>query len=147
LPEEYKILSNILLSRLTPYAEEIMGDHQCGFPRNISMTDHIFYIHPVLEKKWEYSEAVHQLFVDFKRAYGPFRREVMYTILIEFGVPMKLVRLIEMCLNETYSRVWVGKHLSDMLPFMNGVKKVYASLQLLFIFALEYAIRSLTRMA
>jgi len=27
----YKILSNILLSRLTPYAEEITGDHQCGF--------------------------------------------------------------------------------------------------------------------
>ena len=27
----YKILSNIQLSRLTPYAEEINGDHQCGF--------------------------------------------------------------------------------------------------------------------
>jgi len=31
LPTTYKILSNILLSRLTPYAEEITGDHQCGF--------------------------------------------------------------------------------------------------------------------
>jgi len=27
----YKILSNFLLSRLTPYAEEIIGDHQCEF--------------------------------------------------------------------------------------------------------------------
>jgi hypothetical protein len=25
------ILSNILLSNLTPCAEEIVGDHQCGF--------------------------------------------------------------------------------------------------------------------
>jgi len=31
LPSTYKILSNILPSRLTPYAEEIIGDHQCGF--------------------------------------------------------------------------------------------------------------------
>jgi hypothetical protein len=31
LPNTYKILSNILLSRLIPYAEEIMGDQQCGF--------------------------------------------------------------------------------------------------------------------
>jgi hypothetical protein len=31
LPTTYKILSNILLSRLTSYAEEIIGDHQCGF--------------------------------------------------------------------------------------------------------------------
>jgi len=31
LSTTYKILSNILLSRLTPYAEDIIGDHQCGF--------------------------------------------------------------------------------------------------------------------
>ena len=31
LPTMYKILSNILLSRLTPYAVDITGDHQCGF--------------------------------------------------------------------------------------------------------------------
>jgi hypothetical protein len=38
---------------------------------------------------------------------------VLYNILIEFGVPMKLVRLIKMCLNETYSKVRMGKYLSD----------------------------------
>ena len=31
LPTTYKILFSILLSRLTPYTEEITGDHQCGF--------------------------------------------------------------------------------------------------------------------
>jgi len=36
----------------------------------------------------------------------------LYNILIEFGIPMKLARLIKMCLNETCSRVRVGKHLS-----------------------------------
>ena len=34
LSTAYKILSNILLSRLTLYAEEIFRDHQCGFRRN-----------------------------------------------------------------------------------------------------------------
>jgi len=31
LPTTYKILSSILLSRFTPHAEEIIGEHQCGF--------------------------------------------------------------------------------------------------------------------
>jgi len=31
LPASYKILSNILLSTLIPYAEEIVGDRHCGF--------------------------------------------------------------------------------------------------------------------
>jgi len=44
LPTTYKMLSNILLSRLTPYAKEIIGDHQCGFRRNRSTIDHIFCI-------------------------------------------------------------------------------------------------------
>ena len=48
LPATYKILSNILLSRLTPYAEEIIGDHQCGFRRNRSTEDHIFCIRQIL---------------------------------------------------------------------------------------------------
>jgi hypothetical protein len=44
LSTTYKILSNILLSRLTPYEEEIIGDHQLGFRRNRSINDHIFCI-------------------------------------------------------------------------------------------------------
>ena len=107
----YKILSNILLSKLIPYAEEVIGDQQCGFRRNSSTTDHIFCIRQILEKKCEYNEAVHQLFIDFKKAYDSVRREVLYNILIEFGVPKKLVRLIKMCLTETYIRVRVGKNL------------------------------------
>ena len=47
----------------------------------------------------------------------------MYNILIEFAFPMKLVKLIKMCLNETYIRVRVGKYLSDMLPIKNGLKQ------------------------
>jgi hypothetical protein len=53
LSTTYKILCNIILSRLTPYAEEIIGDHQCGFRRNRPSTDHIFSIRQILEKKWD----------------------------------------------------------------------------------------------
>ncbi|KAJ4446515.1 hypothetical protein ANN_13211 [Periplaneta americana] len=101
----YKILSNILLRRLTPYVDEIIGDQQCGFRRNRSTIDQIFCIRQIMEKKWEYKGTVHQLFIDFKKAYDSVKREVLYDILIEFGIPKKLVRLIKMCLSETYSRV------------------------------------------
>jgi sorting nexin-29 len=50
LSTSYNILSNILLSRLIPYADEITGDHQCGFRCNRSTTDQMFYIRQILEK-------------------------------------------------------------------------------------------------
>jgi hypothetical protein len=65
----------------------------------------------------------------------------LYNILIEFGVPMKLVRLIKMCLNETYSKVRIRKRLSDSFLIQNGLKQGDALSPLLFNFALEYAIK------
>jgi hypothetical protein len=55
---------------------------------------------------------------------------------------MKLVRLIKICLNETCSKVRIGKHLSDSFPIENGLKQGDALSPLLFNFALEYTIRN-----
>jgi sorting nexin-29 len=141
LSTAYKILSNILLARLNPYVNEIIGGHKCGFRRNRSTTDQIFFIRQILEKKWEYNGTVHQLFIDFKKAYDSIKREVLYNTLLEFGISKKLVRLIKMCLNETCSKVRIGKVLSDKFPIQNGLKQGDALSPLLFNFSLEYAIR------
>jgi len=84
---------------------------------------------------------VHHLFIDFEKAYDSVRREILYNILIEFVVSRKLVGLIKMCLTETYSRVRLGKNLSDMFPLRNGLKQGDVLSPLLFNFALEWAIR------
>jgi hypothetical protein len=91
-------------------------------------------------KKWEYNEAVYHLFTDFKKIYDSVKMEVLFNILIEFGIPMKLVRLIRMCLAVMYSRVRVSKNLSDRFPIRNGLKQGDALSLLLFNFALQYAI-------
>jgi hypothetical protein len=110
LSTSYKILSNILLSGLGTHADLITGDHHCGFRRNKSTTDQIFCICQILEKRCEYNETVHHLFIDFKKSYDSVKREVLYNILTEFvGVPMKLVRLTKMCLYKTYCEVRIGK--------------------------------------
>jgi hypothetical protein len=132
------MLSNILLS---PYIDKIIGDHQCGFRRNRLITDQIFCIRQILEKKWVNNERERQLFVVFIKDYDSVRWEVFYNILTEFGVAMKLVTLIKMCLNETYSKVSISKHLSDNFPTQNGLKQGDALSPMLFNFALKYAIR------
>ena len=95
----------------------------------------------ILKKNWEYDGTILQLFIDFKKACDSVKREVLYNILTEFGIPKKLVRLIKMCLNETYSRVRVGRFLSDAFPIHCGLKQVDALSPLISNFALEYAIR------
>ncbi|KAJ4445425.1 hypothetical protein ANN_07230 [Periplaneta americana] len=76
-----------------------------GLQRNRSTIDQKFSIRQIMEKKWKYKGTVHQLFIDFKKVYDSVKREVLYDILIEFGIPKKPVRLIKMCLSGTYNRV------------------------------------------
>jgi hypothetical protein len=92
-------------------------------------------------KKWEYNETVPQLFIDLKKTYDSTRREVLYNIIIEFGMPMKLFGLIKICLIETWSKVHIGNQLSDNVPMQNGLKQGDALAPLLFNFALEFTIR------
>ena len=91
-------------------------------------------------KFWSGDSKV-RLFIEFKKAYDSGRREVLYNILIQFVVHVQLERLMKMCLNETYIRVRVGKHLFDMFPIRNGLKQGDVLSQFPFKFAFEYAIR------
>jgi hypothetical protein len=88
----YKILSNILVLRLTPYVHEIILDHHCEFHHNGSGTHNIFYIHHILKNMGQYISYLQIL----RRACDSVRIEVLFSILTEFGIPVKLIRLIKM---------------------------------------------------
>jgi hypothetical protein len=68
------------------------------------------------------------------------RSDVLHNIVTEFGVPVKLVRLIKTCLNEASSEVRIGKNLWDAFPIQNVLKQRHSLSPLIFSFALEYAI-------
>jgi hypothetical protein len=117
LSATYKTVSNIRLSKLTPYVDEIIGDRQCGFRRNRSTIIKIFCVRQIMEQNWEHSGTVHQLLTGFRKAHVSVRREVLYNILIEFHIAVKLIRLIKMYLNETYRKVSIGKKSSEHFEF------------------------------
>jgi len=93
-----------------------------------------------LKKKWEYNGTLHQLFIDFKKAYDSIKREKLYSILTRFEIPKKLVQLVKMCLSDPISRVWIGNIMSDSFKIRNGLKQGDALSPLVFNFVLEYAI-------
>jgi hypothetical protein len=66
---------------------------------------------------------------------------MLYNIVIEFEIAMKLVGLTKIYLNKTYSKICLGKNLLDAFPIQNGLKKGDHLLPLLFTFSLEFAIR------
>jgi hypothetical protein len=81
---------------------------------------------------------VTRLFMEFKKTYYSFTRDAFYNILIEVGMCMKLLDVIKMCLNETYTTVRVGKCLFEVFPFRYCLKEGDCLSPLLFTFGLKY---------
>jgi hypothetical protein len=65
--------------------------------------------------------AVYHAFINFKKAYDSVGRDVLYNILIEFGILRKLAGLIRKCLNETCSTEGIGKYQSDKFTVQGGL--------------------------
>jgi len=90
---------------------------------------------------WEYTGTLHQLFIDFKKASNSVRKEELYNVLLEFGILMNLVRPIKMYFIKTYSKVCIGKILSDAFPIHYDLKQGDAPSPLLFSCSFSYVIR------
>jgi hypothetical protein len=98
LSTAYKILSSIILTSLTQ-SMKLLGVISVRSIIKIYYRSN-FYIRKILQKKWEYNGTVDQLFIYFTRAYDSVRRKVLHKILLEFGIVLKIARLIRTCLNE-----------------------------------------------
>ena len=133
----YKIFAKVLYNRLVTLSEEIIGDYQCGFRKKRATTDHIFTIRQIMEKYWEYNKDLYQLFIDFKQAYDSIHRPSVWSILLEFGIPMKLIRLIKLCLSDTKAKVKVGGKTSEAFEIKSGLRQGCVLSVLLFNFVME----------
>lgn len=73
LTSGYKVLSNIILARLLPYASRAIGPYQCGFRRGKSTVNQIFSLRTILERGYEHQLKTHHLFIDFRAAYDSIK--------------------------------------------------------------------------
>jgi hypothetical protein len=93
-------------------------------------------------KKYEFNQPVHMKYVDFEKTYHSVFRRKLYEILITFGIPKKLVRLVQkMCMAGSQGGVRLGNELSEFFPSHNGLRQGDALSPILFYLALEYAIQ------
>jgi len=118
----YKTFTNLLTRYIEPYIDEILGDYQCGFRKGRSTTDQIFCLRMILEKACEYNVDICQMYTDYKQACDTINGAELLEIMKEFGIPMKLVRLVRMTLTNTNSKVKIQGKLSPSSETTIGLR-------------------------
>jgi hypothetical protein len=138
----HKVLSTILFARISTFAENIIGNYQCGFRKNRSTTNQIFTLREILEKAKEFGIETHHLFIDFKSAYGTIKRDQLHNAMSEFNIPNKLIRLTRMAMENAQSQVRFQSDLSNVITTKKSLRQGDSLSRLLFHLALEKAVRN-----
>jgi hypothetical protein len=94
----YKIYAVLLNNRLVEIVGKQLSDAQMGFRPNRSTTDSIFIIRQVFGKCLEFNTELHNIFIDYPRAFDSVYRNKITECLLEYGVPTELIRQISLLL-------------------------------------------------
>jgi hypothetical protein len=85
---------------------------------------------------------IHQLYIDYKQAYGSINRDQLIEIIKEFGIPSKIVRLVKMTLEKTNNKVEIQGKMSPSFETVVGLMQGDALCTILFNLHTERVIRN-----
>eukprot|EP00731_Ephydatia_muelleri_P001353 Em0001g1353a len=85
-----KVFARVLANRITPVAESILDETQCGFRKCRGTIDMIFVARQLQEKAREQMCQLYMCFFDLKKAYDSVPRHALWLLLARLGFPSKL---------------------------------------------------------
>ncbi|KAL5503677.1 hypothetical protein EMCRGX_G010665 [Ephydatia muelleri] len=90
LSVEGKVFARVLANRITPVAESILDETQCGFQKCRGTIDMIFVARQLQEKAREQMCQLYMCFFDLKKADDSVPRHALWLLLARLGFPSKL---------------------------------------------------------
>ena len=95
LETAYKIIAIFLHDRLQPIEDGLDHGDQCQFRLKGGCADAVFAVNLTRKKRREHGQETWVLFLDLVKAFDCVARELLLEVLRKFGVPNKLIRLLE----------------------------------------------------
>ena len=136
-----KTLNRMLLHRIRPYVETRLLDSQNGFREGRSTTSHILTLRRILEGAKAKQLPVAIAFIDFVKAFDSINRSSLVKILRAYGIPDKIVDLIQWLYTNTKAQVLTPDGLTAMFEIAAGVLQGDTLAPYLFIIVLDYCLR------
>jgi sorting nexin-29 len=97
----YKILSNLINEKFIIATKRIIGEYQCALRPNKGTIDQLLIIKQMMEKHYEHELDLHVLYTDFTQTFDCVNREKLFEIMYKYGIPKKLIRLVQMSMSTT----------------------------------------------
>lgn len=128
MPTE-RCLAIRIKKKLSLYSERIIGEYRCGFRSGRSVRKQVFTLKQIQAKSHILKLPTHVLFIDFKQACDTIKKRKLYEALQQLGIPIKLVRWIEMTMRITENTVIINGLVSKKFECKNSLRRETLSMK------------------
>ena len=132
----------MILNRMKPSLERVLRRHQNGFRPGRSTASHILSLRRILEGATAKNLPAVMTFIDFRKAFDSVHRGILMKILRAYGIPDKLVDLIERTYTDTLAKVMTPEGLTEAFRILAGVLQGDTLAPYLFIIVVDYIMRT-----
>ena len=139
-----KVFTRILLERIKETVDGQLRDNQAGFRKNRSCTDQIAALRIIVEQSIEWNSPLLVNFIDFEKAFDSIDRDTLWKLLRHYGIPPKIVTLIQKMYDGTSCKVLHEGRLTDSFQIKTGVRQGCLLSPFLFILAVDWLMKEST---
>ena len=96
---------------------------QAGFRKGRNTTEQIFVLRNIIEQVAEWNTSLYLCFVDYEKAFNSVHRDTLWRIMRCYGIPTKIVRMVQVMYTNCGCAVVDGDGRTDWFEVKSGVKQ------------------------
>ena len=140
-----KIFNRILLERMKETIDVHLRDNQAGFRQNRSCVDQIATLRIIVEQSMEWNSPLLINFIDYEKAFDSVDRTTLWKVLRHYGIPLKLVRLIQNYYEGSRCCVIHEGQFTRSFEVQTGVKQGCLLSPFLFLLPIDWIMKETTK--
>lgn len=139
-----KVLNRILLERIKTAVDPLLRDQQAGFRTNRSCTDQIATLRIIVEQSVEWNSSLYINFIDYEKAFDSVDRETLWALMRHYGVPDKIISLVQNTYQDMACKVLHAGQMSDSFEVKTGVRQGCLLSPFLFLLVIDWIMKTTT---
>ena len=136
-----KVMGRILIKRIAAGTDAELRKGQAGFRKGRSTTEQIFVLRNIVEQVVEWNSSLYLCFVDYEKAFDSIHRSTLWKIIRCYGIPPKIVRMVQVMYTNCTSAVVDGSGRTEWFEVKSGVKQGCNMSGFLFLLVIDWVMR------
>ena len=136
-----KILGRIVIDRVRNGTDKRLRKEQAGYRQGRGTTDQVFILRNIIEQVNEWQATLYVNFIDFEKAFDSIHRESLWLIMLKYGIPEKIVRIVKLFYEGFECAVEDQGERGEWFEIRTGVKQGCNMSGFLFLLVMDWIMR------